>query len=80
MKLQFIVDNHKNRFRQPNWQEKTGDFLKRFCRVVDKTSKLVETLLPQSPEYTISYGIIVLLFKVSPSDRVMKNSHSTSCN
>jgi hypothetical protein len=66
-KLNFIMEDRQKKANQASaakWQKKTSDFFERFCGVVDKTSGLVAALLPQSPEYTITFGVLALLFKV----------------
>lgn len=68
-RLKFIMEDREKRSKQPGWQQKTRQFFIRFSIFVDKTSCLVGTLLPQSPEYTISYGVIILIFKVPMSRR-----------
>lgn len=62
-KLNFIMEDRKKWAAQPKWQQTTKQFFVRFCRVVDRTSDLVQALLPQSPEYTITFGVLLLLFK-----------------
>lgn len=42
----------------------TTDFTNAFCEFSLRFSSIVKILLPQSPEYTISYGLLALLFKV----------------
>jgi len=46
------------------WRD-AADFGNRFCKFVVRFSDVVEVLLPPSPEYTVTYGLLLLLFKVS---------------
>ena len=64
-KLTFIVDERQKKTSKPKWRENTNKFFLGFCNVATKASGLVETLLPQSPEYTVTFGVLLLLFKVS---------------
>ncbi|KAK8135620.1 hypothetical protein PG984_003560 [Apiospora sp. TS-2023a] len=70
-KLNFIIEDRQTKSAQTKWQKKTTTFFVGFCQVVDKASALVSTMLPQSPEYTVTFGVFVLLFKavVTKSDR-----------
>lgn len=63
-KLSFVIEDRQAKAGQTKWQKKTSAFFVGFCQVVDKTSALVSTMLPQSPEYTVTFGVLVLLFKV----------------
>ncbi|KAK7955124.1 hypothetical protein PG988_015818 [Apiospora saccharicola] len=70
-KLNFIIEDRQTKPAQTKWQKQTSSFFVGFCQVVDKSSALVSTMLPQSPEYTVTFGVLVLLFKavVTKSDR-----------
>ncbi|KAK8035518.1 hypothetical protein PG993_010513 [Apiospora rasikravindrae] len=70
-KLNFIVEDRQNKTSQAKWQKRTSRFFLGFSQVVDKTSALVTPMLPQSPEYTVTFGILALLFKavVTKKDR-----------
>ncbi|KAK8040997.1 Vegetative incompatibility protein HET-E-1 [Apiospora phragmitis] len=70
-KLNFIVEGRQGKKGQAKWQKRTSGFFLSFCQVVEKTSALVATMLPQSPEYTVTFGVLMLLFKavVTKSDR-----------
>ncbi|KAK8047868.1 hypothetical protein PG996_015932 [Apiospora saccharicola] len=70
-KLNFIIEDRQTKPGQTKWQKQTSSFFVGFCQVVDKSSALVSTMLPQSPEYTVTFGVLVLLFKavVTKSDR-----------
>ena len=45
-------------------EQRTAKFVNGFSDFVVKSGGIVATLLPQSPEYTVTYGIIVLIFQV----------------
>ncbi|KAK8001641.1 hypothetical protein PG991_013863 [Apiospora marii] len=70
-KLNFITEDRQTKAVETKWQKRTSTFFVGFCRVVDKTSALVSIMLPQSPEYTVTFGVLVLLFRavVTKSDR-----------
>lgn len=63
-KMNYILETHEGKEKRSKWQQRTGRFFLNFCKVVDKTSALVQPMLPQSPEYTVTFGVLVLLFKV----------------
>lgn len=65
MKIDHILKTHQSKDKGSKWQENTHKFFLNFCKVVDKTSALVQPILPQSPEYTVTFGVMILLFKVS---------------
>ena len=44
--------------------KRASEFMTSFCTFADKTSGLVNLLLPQSPEYTVTFGMLFILFKV----------------
>ena len=52
-------------------EKKTADFINGFCDFAWKTSAIVSTLLPQSPEYTVTFGVMMLIFKVGLSARTV---------
>jgi len=39
-------------------------FMESFSEFALRFSGIVEILLPQSPEYTVTYGVVIILFKV----------------
>ena len=49
--------------RSKAWKA-TTDFTIAFCEFSLRFSSIVKILLPQSPEYTMSYGLLALLLKV----------------
>ena len=52
-------------------EQRTAKFVNGFSDFVVKSSGIVATLLPQSPEYTVTYGIIVLIFQVCSLSRYL---------
>jgi hypothetical protein len=48
-----------------------SEYASRFCKFAEKFSGVVEALLPPSPEYHISYGLIMLLFTVRQVSRLV---------
>lgn len=63
-KMKYILETHERKEKRSKWQKNTSKFFVNFCKVVDKTSALMQPMLPQSPEYTVTFGVLVLLFKV----------------
>lgn len=47
-----------------------------FCKVIDKTSALVQPMLPQSAEYTVTFGLLVLLFRVRETGSRISERHT----
>ncbi|KAG8167435.1 hypothetical protein KVR01_003124 [Diaporthe batatas] len=71
VRIEFVLMDLQKREKRPAWLEKTRNFFQGFCKVIDKTSALVQPMLPQSAEYTVTFGLLVLLFRavVTKSDR-----------
>ncbi|KAK9423588.1 hypothetical protein SUNI508_04069 [Seiridium unicorne] len=67
-RLQLILSQHEKQDQKSQWRERTGKFFVGFSKVVTQTASLVSTLLPQSPEYSITFGLLVLLFKLPVLD------------
>jgi hypothetical protein len=42
----------------------TGDIADTFCDFAYKLSGMINVMVPQSPEYSIPYGALVVIFKV----------------
>ena len=61
VRIQKLASIQQKRSRA--WKA-TTDFTNAFCELSLRFSSIVNILLPQSPEYTISYGLLALLFKV----------------
>jgi len=70
-KLEVIFEDQNRKATRPKWQQKSSEFFVRFCGVVSKTSGMIQTLLPQSPEYTVTFGLLAVLFRavVTKNDR-----------
>lgn len=64
VRIELLLMDMQKREKRPEWLEKTRNFFHGFCKVVDKTSALVQPMLPQSAEYTVTFGLLVLLFRV----------------
>lgn len=43
--------------------KKVGNFVETFSEFATRTSGIIELLVPQSPEYRITYGVLLLVFK-----------------
>ena len=63
-KLKEIHAEQEKKAKRPIILQQTSDFLHEFCAFADKTSNIVMLLLPQSPEYTITFGVLFLVFNV----------------
>jgi hypothetical protein len=50
---------------QSEWWKLTTDFANNFCDFAYKLSGILNILVPQSPEYSITYGALIVVFKVS---------------
>jgi hypothetical protein len=57
-------EEQERKARKTKLEKRSSDFVNGFCEVAVQTSAIVEILLPQSPEYTITYGLLTILFKV----------------
>jgi hypothetical protein len=62
--LKEIADEKKGQLKRSKIELINSVFMKGFCDVAARTSGIVEILLPQSPEYSILYGMLIILFKV----------------
>ena len=56
-------EEERNRLRS-SFMEHTSSFVDGFSDFVVRISGIVQVLLPQSPEYTITYGVLLIIFKV----------------
>ncbi|KAG6353257.1 hypothetical protein INS49_007556 [Diaporthe citri] len=63
VRIELVLMDMQKREKRPEWLEKTRHFFHGFCKVVDRTSALVQPMLPQSPEYTVTFGLLILLFR-----------------
>jgi hypothetical protein len=63
---------------QSEWWKLTADFANNFCDFTYKLSGILNILVPQSPEYSITYGALIVIFKVSAKDPSVSRSRSNS--
>ena len=63
-KLKPIQEEEEKRASKSSFMEHTSSFVNEFSDFVVRISGIVQTMLPQSPEYTITYGVLLLIFKV----------------
>ncbi|KAK9779115.1 hypothetical protein SCAR479_03982 [Seiridium cardinale] len=81
-RLQLILSQHEKQDQKSQWRERTGKFFVGFSKIVTQTASLVGTLLPQSPEYSITFGLLVLLFKWTigcASQKLQNSSYAYLC-
>jgi hypothetical protein len=64
LKLQEIYAEQEKKLKRPSTVQRTSKFFEDFCAFADKTSNIVMLLLPQSPEYTVTFGMLFLVFNV----------------
>jgi hypothetical protein len=62
LEIQAQLENDPT--RRSKALKKASSFINGFCNFASKTSNIVMVLIPQSPEYTVTIGMIFLLFKV----------------
>ena len=63
-KLKSIQEEEEKRASKSSLMEHTSSFVNGFSDFIVRISGIVQTMLPQSPEYTITYGVLLLIFKV----------------
>jgi hypothetical protein len=63
-KLNEIHAEQEKKSRRPAVIQRASKFIEEFCAFADKTSNIVMLLLPQSPEYTVTFGLLFLVFNV----------------
>lgn len=63
-KIGEVHQEQEKKLRKTKLQQKSSDFVNNFCKVVDQMSAIVQLMLPQSPEYTVTLGMLLILFKV----------------
>ncbi len=68
-RLKAIMDDQEKQMKRPAPRaiKRSGEFYARFCDVVSRTAGPVHTLLSQGMEYTLPFGLLMLLFKVRAS-------------
>lgn len=57
--LQLVFDKKASR---SSGLRRTSEFVEVFCGFASRTSNIVMQLLPQSPEYTVTFGMLCILF------------------
>ncbi|KIM98562.1 hypothetical protein OIDMADRAFT_56911 [Oidiodendron maius Zn] len=70
-RLKDIGEVQERQLKKSKMGRISSEFVNGFCDVAIRTSGIVEILLPQSPEYTVTYGLLIILFKsvVTKKDR-----------
>ncbi|KAF2100847.1 hypothetical protein NA57DRAFT_74446 [Rhizodiscina lignyota] len=61
-RLKDIQDEQEKRAHRPALAQRSSKFLEEFCTFADRTSNIVMLLIPQSPEYTVTFGMLFILF------------------
>lgn len=62
-KIQQTIEVQEQTSRRRPIVKKTGKFVNIFSEFVIRTSGIIELMLPQSPEYRVTYGVLLLVFK-----------------
>lgn len=62
-KIQETIKAQEKASKRHPVMEKAGHFVEAFSEFVTKSSGIIELLIPQSPEYRITYGALLLVFK-----------------
>lgn len=62
--LQIQAEQHAKASSGTSTGKATSSFVNSFCTFANSISNVVTVLLPQSPEYTVTFGLLFLLFKV----------------
>lgn len=63
-KVRQIYQEQGQRATKTKFQQRASDFVNKFCKAAEQISAVVQVMLPQSPEYTVTFGMLVILFKV----------------
>ena len=63
-KLRQIQEQEDNGAMKSSVMKHASSFTNGFSEFMVKISGIVQTLLPQSPEYTVTYGVLLIIFKV----------------
>jgi hypothetical protein len=71
-KLKLVYEEQEQKSKKTRLQRQASQFVNDFCDFTLRASGIVEILLPQSPEYTIMYGLLLILFKVGAAATVMR--------
>ncbi|KAF2450123.1 hypothetical protein P171DRAFT_481163 [Karstenula rhodostoma CBS 690.94] len=62
-KIQQTIDSQEQSSSRHPATKKAGQFVEIFSEFVTRTSGIIELLVPQSPEYRMTYGVLLLVFK-----------------
>lgn len=62
-KIQQTTEVQEQTSKRHPVMEKAGQFVEAFSEFVTRTSGIIELLVPQSPEYRMTYGVLLLVFK-----------------
>ncbi|KAJ4301946.1 hypothetical protein N0V90_004042 [Kalmusia sp. IMI 367209] len=62
-KIQQTTEAQEQESKRHPVMKKAGQFVETFSEFVTRTSGIIELLVPQSPEYRMTYGILLLVFK-----------------
>ncbi|KAH8883296.1 hypothetical protein GQ53DRAFT_753005 [Thozetella sp. PMI_491] len=77
-KLQEIQTHLEGKLsRKSATMKKLSKFVISFCTFAEKTSGVVNLLLPQSPEYTVTFGMLFILFKAVVTRKDREDSLTT---
>jgi hypothetical protein len=82
-KLHAIQEEQERKAKKTKAKQITSNFVNDFCRVADQASEIVRFMLPNSPEYTVTFSLLALLFKVRPFNRqsiLRFSSRLTGCD
>ncbi|KAH0545285.1 hypothetical protein FGG08_000584 [Glutinoglossum americanum] len=69
--LQIQTEQEERTSKSTSTGKATSDFFNSFCTFADNISQVVTVLLPQSPAYSVTFGMLFILFKavVTRKDR-----------
>ncbi|KAF2028629.1 hypothetical protein EK21DRAFT_90449 [Setomelanomma holmii] len=62
-KIQQTTEAQEQASKRHPVMKKAGHFVEIFSEFVTRTSGIIELLVPQSPEYRMTYGVLLLVFK-----------------
>lgn len=63
-KIHETIDKQERPSQKHPLIKKAGHFVETFCEFVTRTSVIIELLIPKSPEYRMTYGALLLVFKL----------------
>jgi hypothetical protein len=62
--LEIQAEQQEKTLNQTSIGTATSKFVKSFCTFADNISHIVAVMLPQSSDYTVTFGMLFILFKV----------------